>query len=434
MQEIKYDAGIPDSAFIRLTRSALMHLYDPAYLQNHPLVSMFDLGMNLDQVTRAQGMRRVLLECIEALRPEARGHDRAEAARAYAILTYRYVDGLSMQEIAERLALSWRQAYREHGKGVKAVASLLWDRMQDARRKVREGSEDSHPKPPITQDTAGDRLEVIQAEVARLHQAVHTEESLHLRDILEGVFDLLAPLTRQTGVQMEMSSLGTWPSIVADRVMLRQTLLNLLSHALHIVRGDLTITASCGRNCLLIDVCEIPGMIKTHPVSPFSSKPDEVGLAVAQALVEAQGGYLEVYDSEGKWRARVSLPTSGRATILVIDDNADIVALFQRYLGGHEVSVVGATDGEEALRLAVELQPQAITLDVMMPNQDGWEILHRLKSSLDTQHIPVIVCSVLDEPQLALAMDASDTITKPVSQVGLLAVLQRWMGPLQPVS
>ncbi len=155
---------------------------------------------------------------------------------------------------------------------------------------------------------------------------------------------------------------------------------------------------------------------------------------MAQALVEAQGGYLEVYDSEGKWRARVSLPTSGRATILVIDDNADIVALFQRYLGGHEVSVVGATDGEEALRLAVELQPQAITLDVMMPNQDGWEILHRLKSSPDTQHIPVIVCSVLDEPQLALAMDASDTITKPVSQVGLLAVLQRWMGPLQPVS
>jgi CheY-like chemotaxis protein len=423
-REKRADQDAPDPEFVHLVRGALAHLYDPAYLQNHPLVYMLDLDINHDRVTRAQGVRRVLLECIEALRPEARAQGQAGAVRAYAILTYRCVDGLSMQEIAGKLALSRRQAYREHGKGVKAVASLLWDRMHEASR-------DSQPASPVTPDTTGDRLEAAQAEVARLRQAVRVRELLNLRDVLEGVFDLLAPLTQQTGVQMKMSSPGTWPSIVADRVMLRQALLNLLSHALYLVRGDLVITASRGKNGLSIDVCEAPGPAQAQPVPPSSPQPDEVGLAVARGLIEAQGGHLETRDREGRWQARIALPPSGKATILVVDDNVDIVALFQRYLAGHDVSVVGAMDGEQALSLAVELQPQVITLDVMMPSQDGWEILQRLKSSPDTKQIPIIVCSVLNEPRLAVSMGASEIITKPVRQVELLEVLQRWVGPLQ---
>lgn len=431
----------PDAEFIHLVRSALTHLYDPAYLQNHPLVSLLNLDVHLDHVTRAQGVRRVLLECIEALRPAARGGDRAEAARAYAILTYRCVDGLSMGEIGGKLALSRRQVYREYGKGVKAVASLLWDRVQDARGRMQEEGgeggkgwkgrdEDRELAVPVGQDSGENRLEAMQVEVDRLRQAMRAGESLYLRDVLEGVCSLLLPLTQQTGIRISMSSSSAWPSIVADRVMLRQAFLNLLSHALHTVAGDLTMAVSYGKEGVLIDIRESSAMAETPLALPASPKPDGVGLAAARALIEAQGGQLEMCDGEEGWQARVVLPTSGRAMVLVVDDNADLVALFQRYLGGHEVSVVGATDGEQILRLAMELQPQAITLDVMMPNQDGWEILQRLKGSPDTSHIPVIVCSVLDEPQLALAMGASDTITKPVSQVELLEVLRRWLGPL----
>jgi CheY-like chemotaxis protein/signal transduction histidine kinase len=441
MHSRRPDVDTPDAEFIHLVRSALAHLYDPAYLQNHPLVPLLELDMDLDQVTRAQGVRRILLECIEALRPEARDGDRAAAARAYAILTYRFVDGLSMEDIGGKLALSRRQVYREYGKGVKAIASLLWDRVQEARGRMQEEGgeggkgwkgrdEDRELAVPVGRDSGGDRLEAVQAEVERLRQAGHARESLRLRDVLEGVCNLLAPLAQQTGVQIKMSSLGAWPSIVADRVMLRQAFLNLLSHALHTVRGDLVVTVSYGKGEVLIDIDEFPAMVETLPVPPSSPKLDGVGLAVARSLIEAQGGRLEIRADEGRWQARIVLPTSGGATILVVDDNADLVALFQRYLGGHEVSVVGATDGEQTLRLAAELQPQLITLDVMMPNQDGWEILQGLKSSPDTRHVPVIVCSVLDEPQLALAMGASDTITKPVSQVELLEVLRRWLGPL----
>lgn len=406
---------VTDSQLVHLVRGALAHLYDHAYLQNHPLVDMLDLDAGTDHVTRAQSIRRTLLECIEMLRPEGRdqGQGQGEAARAYAILTYRYVDGLSMEEIADKLALSIRQVYREHGKGVRAVASLL----QDKVRKM----------PPAAMDQ-GDRLAAIRAEVAHLQQAVQPE-LLNLSRILEEVFHLVGPLAQRAGVKVKMVSPETWPPVVADRIILRQTLINLLSYALHVTRGDLEIAVSYRAGELRIEVCEsAPG--STSPLS----EPDEVSLLVAQALAEIQGGNLEVRRERGRWGAHLVLPTSERKTLLVIDDNADIIALFQRYLGGHDVRVVGATDGEQALRLAVELQPHAITLDVMMPTQDGWEILHQLKNTPLVCHIPVIVCSVLHEPELALSMGASDYITKPVQQVELLEVLFRWMGPLRPLA
>jgi CheY-like chemotaxis protein len=107
-----------------------------------------------------------------------------------------------------------------------------------------------------------------------------------------------------------------------------------------------------------------------------------------------------------------------------------MVELFRRFLGGHRVSVVGVSDSEHALKLSAELRPHLITLDVMMPNLDGWDVLQQLKRRPDTSQIPVIVCSVLNEARLALAMGASGYLTKPVNQIEFLAMAQRWLGPL----
>ncbi len=91
------------------------------------------------------------------------------------------------------------------------------------------------------------------------------------------------------------------------------------------------------------------------------------------------------------------------------------------------------TSGADALALLRQLTPQAIVLDVMMPHQDGWEILQALRQEPACATIPVIVCSVLREHDLALSLGASDTLVKPVSQPALLDVLRRWLGTLHPV-
>ncbi len=409
----------------RLVRSALAHLYDYAYLQNHPLAAMVDAGSSLDQVTRAQKLRRLLLDCIEALRSqEQAGAPAEEAARAHSILTYRYVDGVPIEEIAAKRALSERQAYRELEKGVMAVARILRDKMLAGEGEHKERIAVLPPAAP----TLDDPLQTAQAEVARLRQAVNTEP-LNLRDVLLGVQEMLAPISARTGIRIELLTPAPWPQVVADRVMLRQALLNLLTHALNaVVQGNLEVTVSGSQGRLLLRIAEVPHPTRTRPRTLQAA----VGPLVAQALLEAQGGRLSTRDGEGHWLAEISLPLAGQVSILVIDDNVDLVALLQRYLAGHEVNVVGATDAEEALRLAEEMQPRLVTLDVMMPGLDGWEVLQRLKGSATTRDIPVVICSVLHEPELAQTMGASDYIAKPVRQTDLLETLTRWLGPLTP--
>jgi CheY-like chemotaxis protein len=415
----------PSPGLVRQVRSALAHLYDYAYLQNHPLAKLVDATGALDQVTRAQKLRRLLLDCIEALRPQAQEEAPSDAARAHAILTYRYVDGVAMREIAERRGLSERQAYRELEKGAVAVASLLQDRLG-------KGETADLAAPPASAEAAGNPLQAAQREVARLQQSI-SAELVDLREVLQGVLHLLAPICQRTGVQIAITAPAEWPPVVADRVMLRQALLGLLTHALNsAAQGDLAISIAGGQGYLQLEILESPPATRTRPLAPGPANQLPVGLSVARSLLAAQGGRLEIQPREGRWHAQVSLPTARAATILVIDDNQDLLALLQRYLAGHDVIVVGATDGAQALRLAQELSPQLITLDVMMPSQDGWEILQQLRDSPGTQDTPIVICSVLHEHELAQTMGASDYITKPVVQAELLRVLTHWLGPLRP--
>lgn len=410
----------PNPEFVRLVRSALAYLYDHAHMQNHALVSILDLDTKGDRVTRSQELRRILLDCIEAIGPDNVGAGQSETARAYAILTYRYVDGLSMEEITEKLALSQRQTYREHRRGVKAVASLLWDFKQ-------ANAKDSPPSPTV----AGNRLEAAQIEIERFQHTINAE-LLQLQPILEDVLALLALRSQQTGIQINLLSPDTWPLLIVDRVMMRQALLNLLSYALDVAHRNLAVSVTHKQDEIQIEVYELeePGQLK--PDALTTRKREGVSLTVTKSLIEAQGGRFDFGEQAGRWRARIGIPPPDRPTVLVIDDNADILALIRRYMAGHNVSVIGTTDGAKAPQMAAELQPRVITLDVMMPSQDGWEILQQLKTAPDTQHIPVIICSILDEPQLAQSIGASGYITKPVDQIELLETLQQHLGALQP--
>jgi len=110
-------------------------------------------------------------------------------------------------------------------------------------------------------------------------------------------------------------------------------------------------------------------------------------------------------------------------TVLVADDNDDILDLFERYLTGHGYTMLTARDGAETIALAKRCLPDAITLDLMMPQQDGWDVLVTLTNRPETQHIPVIVCSVLGAKALSLSLGASLFLEKPVSEQSLLSAL-----------
>ena len=109
--------------------------------------------------------------------------------------------------------------------------------------------------------------------------------------------------------------------------------------------------------------------------------------------------------------------------VLVIDDNEELLELVARYLSDHTVSVTTAASSEEGLRLARSTRPDAIIPDVMMPGMDGWEALQTFKTWPETADIPIVVCSVFHDPELAYSLGASVVLAKPVRRGEVLAAL-----------
>jgi CheY-like chemotaxis protein len=115
-----------------------------------------------------------------------------------------------------------------------------------------------------------------------------------------------------------------------------------------------------------------------------------------------------------------------RPLVLVVDDNPQAAEILARTMGGGGFRIKVARTGPEALSMARELQPVAITLDILLPEVDGWEVLNRLKADEATRNIPVIVVSVVDNPALGRALGAFDYFVKPVDGKALLSRLSQY--------
>jgi CheY-like chemotaxis protein len=114
------------------------------------------------------------------------------------------------------------------------------------------------------------------------------------------------------------------------------------------------------------------------------------------------------------------------STVLVIDDDGAVRELMARFLGKEGFRVVAASGGEDGLRLARELAPDVITLDVLMPGMDGWSVLAALKADPALADIPVVMLTMLDDRNLGYALGAADYLTKPIDRERLVAVLGRY--------
>ena len=112
-------------------------------------------------------------------------------------------------------------------------------------------------------------------------------------------------------------------------------------------------------------------------------------------------------------------------TILVIDDDDNAQDMMKKYLQKQNISILQAKSGEEGIKLAIEHMPDAITLDVMMPEMDGWEVLSALQADDKVKSIPVIMLTMADEPDLGFSLGATDYLTKPVNWNQLSTILKK---------
>jgi CheY-like chemotaxis protein len=209
-------------------------------------------------------------------------------------------------------------------------------------------------------------------------------------------------------------------------VALRQALLNVLSVAIQRAsNGQVGISAKLlGSNTEIQIQC---GMDSS--ASRSLADDERTSLDMVRRLVDICGGSLILSGDEEPFGAALILPVLESLPVLVIDDNPDTLQLLQRYTSGTRYRLIGTQDPEEALSLAERVSPQIIVLDVMMPQVDGWEVLGRLRQHPLTQRIPVIVCTILAQEELAFSLGASALVRKPVTRQAFLSALERQVGP-----
>jgi CheY-like chemotaxis protein len=399
-----------------LVRDALLHLYDHGYLLRHPLARMAAGTAGGGAEIRGKQLLQTLLDAIEAFRPGPGTPADSRAWRHFRLLELRYVGGVSAGDVIARLDISKSQYQRDHAGALEALAMLLWDRWQ-------LGSPESEPA------AAADSREALALSEANDLVIQMNPDYVDLGELLSELLALLQAVAVENRSTLVLDARPGPVRIHGDRVALRLTFLGLLNAALgRGLGGTVTVSVDCSEASVCVNLEAAPGkrQVSQSP-APIGNDPE---LEVSRRLVEAMGGEFAVETSDGStaWRARVALRIAQRPVVLVVDNHPDFLDLVRRYLAETDWRVASARDVLQGQRLAVELRPHAIVLDVMMPGQDGWDLLLALKTRPETRLIPVIICSVLYEPQVARALGAMQYLAKPIRQSDLLAAL----APLDP--
>jgi CheY-like chemotaxis protein len=394
--------------FVQLVRDLLPHLHDFSVLQTHPLADtgLFTGG---DLSSRGENLQRLIFDTIEMLKPK--GIKQAPAViewRPYLILHKRYVEGLNLQELSVSMSLSERQIRRDHNRAVLALSGRLWDQLFP-------------PKANVFQSRYRAHLEAPQETGREVHYEV-LPEVLDLNDLLRGAANIMRLRLEEEDVELELVLPESPPQAVSDRIILRQILFSLFKYALHLLDGKY-LRVLLDADGQIRYMFQVDGGWKYWQQEEHEDLLNSTRHWVERINAEIQ----EVYPIPGKAgnaELRLSLLLPNRTPILVVDDQEPSLRMFQRYLSGSGYEVVGLTDPAQVLPLARKLQPVLITLDVMMPRLDGWEILQALQLDEKTRGIPVIICSAWEEPELARSLGAAAFLKKPIVRSTLLTALE----------
>jgi signal transduction histidine kinase/DNA-binding response OmpR family regulator len=290
-------------------------------------------------------------------------------------------------------------------------------------------------------------------------------EPINIAALLRQVADAIQPLIGTNDNQLEVLDMDNTLTMHSDVTRIRQILFNLLSNSAKFTsKGSILLSSSYDRDLENVTFTvtdtgigmteeQIGGIFEAFSQADASTTRDYggtgLGLAITKRFCSMLGGDVSVTSEPGKGTEfRVVLPlnlpdkappesteptsdsvqpTAGKALVLVVDDEPTACDLMNRYLVQEGYAVIIATSGEDCLRLAREMRPDVITLDVMMPEMDGWTVLSRLKASKELASIPVVLVTSLDESNLGYTLGAADYINKPVDRGALAALLQRYV-------
>jgi PAS domain S-box-containing protein len=308
-----------------------------------------------------------------------------------------------------------------------------------------------------------DILDISKIEAGRVDLCL---ERFEVRDLVAEVGRMALPLSEKNQNELVTTVAEDVGVMASDPLRVRQILFNLLGNACKFTergRVELRVEVIDG-----LDADRIRFQVVDSGIGMTQEQVDKIfqpfvqadasttrrfggtglGLAISQQLAGLLGGAITVQSTIGVGtRFQLELPRvaplgggrpvepampgparrqeSSLGSVLVIDDDETVRDLLGHHLrhGGYQVTF--ATNGEEGLRMARELRPDVITLDVLMPEKDGWRVLSELKASPETAPIPVVMLTILDQRSAGFALGAADYLLKPIDRTRLLQTLHR---------
>lgn len=321
-----------------------------------------------------------------------------------------------------------------------------------------------------------DILDISKLESGRMTLSVETED---VTSVLSNCILIVEPLIQSKRLTLTQDVQANLPALSTDIVKVRQILVNLLSNASKFTeKGGISIKVTQGEGEMISFAVKDSGIgiapkdfgrvfeefQQVDTSSTRKYKGTGLGLPIARKLARMLGGDLTVESELDKGStftmtipARLpqrlleaqqqatppkrpepvqqkpvvvtsppSVPASGQQVqILSIDDDPDVIEILRKYLVPEGYSIAGALSGDEGLEMAVRMKPALITLDIMMPKKDGWQVLRELKQNPQTRDIPVLIHSIVDNKPLALSLGAVDVMTKPTDPKRLLSLVKK---------
>ena len=392
------DAISPDipEDYLKHVKEILNHLYDYPYLQNHNWARPFlDEGLSMSQA--GQQLRRRFIDAIESLNPDRVMFFREPETRLYSLLYFYYVEGFSISELMDDLSLSRRQIYRDLKRGQLTIAKLLYTQNEMSA---------------ITTEVELSMSDVtsIEQEFSQLQYNFHPVDMCQLvRDAISSV----RPLCQQKNIDFQLSIPSRSIPFSTDKAIAEQILVSILSQIIaHLAPATIELSIDETKDATAITLA--------YPIT--SSQ--EIEFSTLSQLIRQLDWSVQYSTQDDRQIVSIMLQAS-TGTIMVIDDNQALLQLLQRYLSNHRCQVLTVPNGEKGWKLLQTTIPDALIMDVMMPELDGWELLQRIRSNPVTQDIPVIVCTVFNNSELAYALGATYFLHKPVDQGMISHALKR---------
>jgi len=295
-------------------------------------------------------------------------------------------------------------------------------------------------------------------------------ETFHISSMIEHVASIIQPLVDKHGNTLKVHCDDNLGTMHTDLTKVRQVLFNLLSNACKFteqgtISMDVARDLNDGDGWLTVSVCDtgigmtseqmgnlFQAFSQVHVCTGSSYGGTGLGLVISKRFCQMMGGDITVDSEVGVGSTfTIRLPAESKlpdkepvasaeqrvkpvpeegSIVLVIDDDPIALDLMERRLSKEGFRVETASGGEEGLKLAGQLHPDVITLDVIMPNMDGWAVLSALKANPELADIPVIMLTIVDDKNMGYTLGASDYLIKPIDRDRLVRILQKHRGDL----